>query len=430
MIKRYSTPEMLKIWSEENKIDKMWKIEVYVCEAWANHDKIPVSALKKIQQKIVLNPERIREIESVTHHDIVAFVTAAAEKIGSAAQYLHKGLTSSDVVDTTFSLQLVETAEILLVDLHKLAATLKKLAKKYKYLPMIGRTHGIHAEPITLGFKFAGWYSETLRDIERMKKAKEVVRYGKISGAVGTYAQLEPEIESYVCKKLGLNPEPISTQIIPRDRYAEYLSIVAIVAASLEKFALEIRHLQRTEVRELEEYFSPGQKGSSAMPHKRNPIICERICGLSRVLRSNLIAALENVALWHERDISHSSVERIIFPDSTTLLDYMLHKMNDLLQNLIVYPAQMERNMNLTRGLLYSQRVLLALMEKGLGRIPAYNLVQHNSMKVWDGENNFYDLIIKDEEILSYLNKQEIDKCFDLKYYSRYMDKIFKRLGI
>lgn len=429
MIERYSLPGMAKIWAEENKLKKMVQVEIFACEAWGKLGKIPKPALEKIKKNFLLDPKRIKEIEEKTQHDVVAFVEALSEKIGEEAKYLHYGMTSSDVVDTVFSLQLIEAADLLIRDLEELAQTLKSLAKKYKNTAMIGRTHGMHAEPITFGFKLATWYAETLRNLERIKRAREIVSYGKISGAVGTYAHLEPEIETYVCEKLGLKPEPISTQIVPRDRYAEYLTSLALVAGSIEKFALEIRHLQRSEVGEVEEYFGKGQKGSSAMPHKRNPILSERLCGLSRIIRANLFAGLENVALWHERDISHSSVERVIFPDSTILLDYILQKFNSLMKNLCVYPEKMRKNLELTKGLIFSQKILLTLMDKGLTRSKAYELVQRNALKV-NAQQSFQELVLKDKDIRSYLNEKEISQCFKIENYLKNLSYIFKKLHI
>ncbi len=429
MIERYSLPGMAKVWAEENKLRKMVQVEVLVCEAWGKLGKIPKPALEKIKRNFLLDPKRIKEIEEKTQHDVVAFVEALSEKIGEEAKYLHYGMTSSDVIDTVFSLQLIEAADLLIKDLEELAKTLKSLAKKYKNTVMIGRTHGMHAEPITFGFKLATWYAETLRNLERMKRAREIVSYAKISGAVGTYAHLKPEVETYVCEKLGLKAEPISTQIVPRDRYAEYLTSLALVASSIEKFGLEIRHLQRSEVNEVEEYFGKGQRGSSAMPHKRNPILSERLCGLSRIIRANLFAGLENVPLWHERDISHSSVERVIFPDSTILLDYILQKFNSMMKNLSVYPEKMRKNLELTKGLIFSQKILLTLMDKGLTRSKAYELVQRNALRV-NEKQSFQELVLKDKSLRRYLKEKEIAQCFKIENYLQNLSHIFKKLHI
>jgi adenylosuccinate lyase len=430
MIERYSLPKMSRIWQEEFKFKTMLDIELLTLEALAKKRKVPADALKRIKKKARFNLEKIKKIEKSTQHDVVAFVNNVAQYIGSDAKYLHLGLTSSDLLDTTLGVQLKEASGILIADLERLLTLLAKKAKRYKDMACIGRTHGVHAEPITFGLKMALWYDETKRNLDRLLQAKKEVSLGKISGAVGTYANIEPEVETYVCKKLGLKPANISTQVIQRDVYAQYMATLAVIGSSLEKFALEIRHLQRTEVLEAEEPFGRSQKGSSAMPHKRNPVICERICGLSRILRANTIAALENVALWHERDISHSSVERIIMPDSTLALDYMLNKFIEVMDGLMVYPENMLANLVKTRGLIFSQRVLLELMHKGLTRSKAYDLVQGCAMKTWKENLEFKDILLKDKTVSKYLTPRELDKIFDLDYYLRHVNKIFKRLDL
>ena len=431
MIDRYSLPEMSNIWQDEFKFKAMLDIEILTLEALSKQRKIPLPALRRIKKKARFNPDAIRRIEAKTQHDVVAFVQCVAQNIGPDAKYLHLGLTSSDLLDTTLGVQLKAASEILIDGLNKLSSLLAKKAKKYKDMACIGRTHGVHAEPTTFGLKLALWYDETKRNSERLLQAKEAVSLGKISGAVGTYANIEPEVEAYVCKKLGLKPAKISTQIIQRDVYAQYLSTLAIIGASLEKFATEIRHLQRTEVQEVEEPFAKGQKGSSAMPHKRNPVICERVCGLSRILRGNATVALENIALWHERDISHSSAERIIMPDSTILLDYMLHKFIEVMEGLRVYPDNMLANLVRTRGLIFSQRVLLGLMDKGLRRQKAYDLVQRCAMQSWKENSDFKEELLKEGSGVSeYLTRKDLEGIFDLEYYLRNVNKIFKRLGL
>ena len=431
MIDRYSLPEMSNIWQDEFKFKAMLDIEILTLEALSKQRKIPLPALRRIKKKARFNPDAIRRIEAKTQHDVVAFVQCVAQNIGPDAKYLHLGLTSSDLLDTTLGVQLKAASDILIDGLNKLSSLLAKKAKKYKDMACIGRTHGVHAEPTTFGLKLALWYDETKRNSERLLQAKEAVSLGKISGAVGTYANIEPGIEAYVCKKLGLKPAQISNQIIQRDVYAQYLSTLAIIGASLEKFATEIRHLQRTEVQEVEEPFAKGQKGSSAMPHKRNPVICERVCGLSRILRGNATVALENIALWHERDISHSSAERIIMPDSTILLDYMLHKFIEVMEGLRVYPDNMLANLVRTRGLIFSQRVLLGLMDKGLRRQKAYDLVQRCAMQSWKENSDFKEELLKEGSGVSeYLTRKDLEGIFDLEYYLRNVNKIFKRLGL
>ncbi len=430
MIERYSLPQMTNIWKEESKFKIMLDIELLTLEALSRQKKIPQIAFRRIKKKAKFNLTEIKKIEAKTQHDVVAFVANLAQNIGSDAQYLHLGLTSSDLLDTASGVQLKAASEILTADLNKLMNLLAKKARKYKEMVCIGRTHGVHAEPTTFGLKLALWFDETKRNLDRLLQAKEAVSIGKISGAVGTYAHIEPEVEAYVCKKLRLKPARISTQVIQRDVYAQYMATLAIIGSSLEKFATEIRHLQRTEVLEVEEPFGRGQKGSSAMPHKRNPVICERICGLSRILRANALASLESVTLWHERDISHSSVERVIMPDSTVLLDYMLNKFIEVIEGLVVYPENMLVNLVKTKGLIFSQRVLLELMQKGLIRQKAYDLVQRCAMKIWQQNLDFKEVLLKDKGVLRYLRREDLDRIFDLDYYLRNVNKIFKKVGL
>ncbi len=430
MIDRYSLPEMKSIWQEGFKFKTMLDIEILVLEALAKEKKIPFSVVSRVKKKARFNLKEIKNLEEKTQHDVVAFVNNVARYIGPDAKYLHLGLTSSDILDTTLGVQLAAASDILIADLDKLLKLLSRKARQYKDLACIGRTHGVHAEPTTFGLKLALWYDETRRNLTRLKLAKEEAAVGKISGAVGTYANIGPAVETYVCRKLGLKPAKISTQIIQRDIYAVYMARLAIIGSSLEKFATEIRHLQRTEVLEVEEPFAKGQKGSSAMPHKRNPVICERICGLSRLLRGNALAAMENICLWHERDISHSSVERVIFPDSTLALDYMLHKFIQVLEGLQVYPENMLANLARTRGLIFSQRVLLKLMEKGLPRQKAYDLVQRNAMKTWKDQSDFKANLMTDKDTQRYLTKKELDGIFQLDYYLRNVNTIFQRVGL
>src|SRR6266404_1274548 len=426
MIRRYSREVMREIWTEENKFSIWLQIEILACEA----RKIPRKDLATIKRRAKFSVERIREIERTTNHDVVAFTTNVAEHVGPASRHIHEGLTSSDVVDTALAVQMAQSADILIDDVRKLRAVVAKKAKKYKFVPMIGRTHGVHAEPTTFGLKMALMYEEFGRALERLVLARDIIAVGKLSGAVGTYAHLSPRVEAYVCKKLGLQADPISTQIVQRDRHAEFMSAIALVGCSIDRWALEFRHLQRTEVLEAEEFFAEGQKGSSAMPHKRNPITCERLCGLARVLRGNALAAMENVALWHERDISHRSVERIILTDSTTLLDYMLVTLTNVVDKLLVYPARMESNLEMSKGLIYSQGILLALTKKGLTREKAYALVQRNAMKTWAGTGSFKDSLLADAEVLKHLTKREIDRAFDLNIHLGQVDTIFKKVGI
>lgn len=430
MINRYTRPEMGKIWTEENKFQTWLDIEILACEAQAELGVIPKEAVKFIRDKAKFDVKRIDEIEAEVKHDVIAFLTNVGEYVGHESRFIHLGMTSSDILDTGLSLQMKQSADLLLKDLSELKDVLAKRAKEFKYTVMIGRTHGIHAEPITFGLKLALWYDETKRNIKRLEQAKETISYGQISGAVGTYEHLDPFVERYVCEKLGLKPAPISTQILQRDLHAEFLTTIAIIGSSLEKFATEIRHLQKTEVLEVEEYFSKGQKGSSAMPHKRNPITCERVAGLARVLRGNAQAAMENISLWHERDITHSSVERIIIPDSCILLDYMLGLITDIIDKLIVYPKNMQRNIDLTHGLIFSQEVLLALTKKGMKREDAYSLVQKYAMEVWQSKRNFKEVLKSDSNIMKYLNEKELDELFDLKKSIRNVDYIFNRIGL
>lgn len=429
MIPRYTRPGMGRIWTEENKFQKWLDVEIVVADAEAARGLIPKSAATAIRRKGRFNVRRIEEIESRVKHDVIAFTTSVAEHVGAPARYLHFGLTSSDVVDTANALLVAEASHIIADDLAALQQILKRRAYEFKHTPMIGRTHGIHAEPTTFGLKLAVWYDEVGRHRERFALAREHMRVGKISGAVGTAAHLDPSIEEAVCRKLGLNVAPASSQIIQRDRYAFYCSTLAGIASSLEKFALEIRNLQRTEVREVEEYFSEGQKGSSAMPHKRNPVTCEQICGLARVIRGHALAALEDVALWHERDISHSSVERVILPDSTILMDYVLAKTTSIIDRLRVYPDRMKKNLNLTRGLVFSGQVLLALTENGVSRETAYEWVQRNAMSVWKDESlDFKSEILQDPDIRKRLTPQEVKEAFDLRRPLRNVNRIFQRV--
>ena len=430
MISRYTLPRMGKIWKEEEKFALWLKIEVLACEAWAELGEIPKDAVARIKERAKFDIVGIKEIEKEVKHDVLAFLTNLAESIGPEARYVHLGLTSSDILDTTLALQMKRAGEIIIEDLAKLAGLLKKKARQYKDIPMVGRTHGVHAEPTTLGLKFALWFEETTRNFERMRQATKEIACGKISGAVGTYAHLNPRVEEYVCEKLDLVPAPVSTQIISRDRHAYYLSTLALIASSLDRFALEIRLLQRTETRELEEPFTRGQKGSSAMPHKRNPILCERICGLARLVRSNAQAALDNVSLWGERDISHSSVERVIVPDTTILVDYMLEKFIQILGGLSVYEENMKVNLQRSRGLIFSEGVLLKLVKKGLSREKAYQMVQRCAMKSWEENRDFEELVRKDSEIAKYLNEEEIKSIFNLAHHLRWGDKILERLQI
>ena len=428
MIERYTLPEMGAIWSLQNKFQKWLDVEIAVCEVHAEDGVIPRDALAEIKSKAAFTVERINEIEKTTDHDVIAFTTNLAENIGPSALFVHYGLTSSDVVDTANALLLKESCELLLARIDPLLEVLKRRAYEFKETPQIGRTHGIHAEPTSFGLVWALWYSELKRDRKRLKRALKTIAVGKISGAVGAFAHLDPSVEERVCEKLGLRAADVSTQVIQRDRYAEYLCVLAIVASTLEKIALQVRHWQRTEVREAQEAFKKGQKGSSAMPHKRNPILSERICGMARTVRANSIVGLENVALWHERDISHSSAERIVLPDSSATLDYMLVKTTSLLDTLVVYPENMLKNLDITRGLVFSGQLLLALTQKGVSREDAYAWTQRNAMKVWDEGGDYQDLIKKDADISSKLSPEEIARVFDLRHYLRNVDKVFERV--
>jgi adenylosuccinate lyase len=418
------------IWEDENKFRIWLEIEILACEAQAQLGVIPAEAVDVIRAKAKFDVDRILQIENEVKHDVIAFLTNVGEHVGPESRFIHLGMTSSDILDTALAVQMKQSAERLVEDLEALRTVLARRAKEFKYAPMIGRTHGIHAEPTTFGLKFALWYAETERNIERVRSALRTISVGQISGAVGTYAHLDPSVERYVCEKLGLRPAPISTQVLQRDRHAEFMNTLAICGCSLEKFATEIRHLQKTEVLEVEEYFSKGQKGSSAMPHKRNPITCERIAGLSRVLRGNALASMENVALWHERDITHSSVERVIIPDSCILLDYMLAEFTKIAEELLVYPDHMRANIDRTRGLIYSQDVMLALTQKGLKREDAYRLVQDEAMKVWKSDQSFRDLLEQRQEVTQHLSKVELDKLFDPKRSLTHVDYIFEQVGI
>ena len=430
MIARYTREEMGHIWSERNEFDTMLQVEILACEAQAELGVIPKEAAKVIREKADFEVERIHEIEKETNHDIISFVTAVGEHVGEEAKYIHLGLTSTDVKDTALGYMMKQACDILLADLHKFHDVLRRRAVEFKYTPMVGRTHGIHGEPTTFGLKMCLWMAEIERDIERLEHAKKNVAVGKLSGAVGTYSVVDPFVEKYVCEKLGLEPVKIATQVVQRDRHAELCSTIAIIGSTLDKIALEIRHLQRTEVREAEEYFSPKQKVSSAMQHNRNQITGERICGLARVLRGNAQAALEDVALWHERDISHSSVERVILPDSTITLDYMLHLVTRVIDKLLVYPENMKKNLELTGGLIFSQRVLTALVDKGAFRDNAYRWVQRHAMARWLEGKDFLAGLKSDEDIKKYLTDEEIEACFDPHAMLKHVDTIMGRFGL
>ena len=429
MIERYSRPQMKRVWSDESKFAKWLEVEIAVCEAWAELDIIPREAVPKIKLAR-LNLKRMEEILKETRHDMTAFLGSVAESLGDESRFIHLGLTSSDVIDTALSLQLVEATEILNQDIKELISVLAQKAIKHKYTAMIGRTHGVHAEPLSFGLKLALWIEEMKRNRQRLSEAKRAIAVGKISGAVGTYATLSPKVEERACARLGLASAPVSSQILQRDRHAQFMTTLAIIASSLEKFATEIRGLQRTETREVEEPFGVGQTGSSAMPHKRNPELCERICGLARLVRGYALTSMENISLWHERDISHSSTERIILPDSCLALDYSLALFTSVMRRLQIYPQRMKRNIGLTKGLIFSQRVMLALIDKGLSRQKAYELVQRNAMKAWQGNKNFLSLLKADPEVTATLPPEELEPLFDEQYYLRYIDEIFKRLGL
>ncbi|MBV9216293.1 MAG: adenylosuccinate lyase [Acidobacteria bacterium] len=428
MIERYTLPEMGALWSLQNKFQKWLDVEIAVCEVHAEDGTIPRDALADIKAKASFTVDRINEIEKTTDHDVIAFTTNLAENIGPASRFVHYGLTSSDVVDTANALLLRDACDILLKKIDDLLTVLKRRAFEFKDTPQIGRTHGIHAEPTSFGLAWALWYSDMQRNKRRLAEARDAVAVGKISGAVGAYGHLDPSVEERVCERLGLKAADVSTQVIQRDRYAEYLSTLAIIASTLEKIALQVRHWQRTEVREAQEAFKTGQKGSSAMPHKRNPILSERICGMARTVRANAIVGYENVALWHERDISHSSAERIVLPDSSATADYILAKTTSLLDKLVVYPERMLENLNITRGLVFSGQLLLALTQKGVTREDAYSWTQRNAMKVWDEGGDYQQLIKSDADISSKLSPEEIARVFDLKHYLRNVDKVFARV--
>jgi adenylosuccinate lyase len=428
MIERYTLPEMGAIWSQQNKFQKWLDVEIAVCEVHAEDGTIPREAVDEIKAKAAFTVERIAEIEKTTDHDVIAFTTNLAENIGEASRFVHYGLTSSDVVDTANAILLRESCDVLLAKIDAMLPVLKRRAYEFKDTPQIGRTHGIHAEPTSFGLVWALWYSEMQRNRERLERARAAVSVGKISGPVGAFSHLSPDVEERVCAKLGLTAADVSTQIIQRDRYAEYLCTLAIIAATLEKMALQVRHWQRTEVREAQEAFKTGQKGSSSMPHKRNPILSERICGMARTVRANSIVGLENVALWHERDISHSSAERIVLPDSSATTDYILAKTTGLLDTLVVYPENMLKNLNITRGLVFSGQLMLALTQKGVSREDAYVYTQRNAMKVWDEGGEYREQVTKDADISSYLSPEEIARVFDLGHYLRNVDKVFARV--
>jgi adenylosuccinate lyase len=429
MIKRYSRPQMKRIWSDKNKFDQWLKVEIAVCEAWSELGEISREDIAKIR-KASYNLGRVAEFLRVTHHDMTAFLSSVAESLGSESRFIHLGLTSSDVMDSALGLQLTQAAHILNRDVAELISVLESKAIEHKYTIMMGRTHGVHAEPTTFGLKMALWTEEMKRNAQRLAEARTNISAGKISGAVGTYASVPPQVEKIACTKLGLTPAPISNQIIQRDRHAQFLTTLAIIASSLEKFATEIRSLQRTEIREVEEPFEAGQTGSSAMPHKRNPELCERICGLARLMRGYAFTSLENIALWHERDISHSSAERIILPDSCLTLDYILSIFTSIMKGLKVYPENMRHNIELTQGLIFSQRVLLALINKGLTREEAYKVVQDNAMEAWQGKKNFLLLLQMDKRVTNYLTENGLKSLFDYNYYLKYVDTVFERLGL
>ncbi|EAD1104520.1 adenylosuccinate lyase [Listeria monocytogenes] len=430
MLERYTRKEMGNIWTEQNRYQAWLEVEILACEAWAELGDIPKEDVAKIRANAKFDVDRIHEIELETRHDVVAFTRSVSESLGAERKWVHYGLTSTDVVDTTNSYLLKQANEILRKDLENFIAIIGEKAKEHKYTVTMGRTHGVHAEPTTFGLKLALWYEEMKRNLERFNFAADGVEFGKISGAVGTYANIDPFVEAYVCEKLGTTPAPISTQTLQRDRHAEYLATLALIATSVEKFAVEVRALQKSEVREVEEFFAKGQKGSSAMPHKRNPIGSENVTGLARVIRGHMVTAYENVPLWHERDISHSSAERIILPDSTILLDYILNRFGNIVKNLTVFPENMKRNMDRTLGLIYSQRVLLALIDKGLAREAAYDVVQPRAMEAWEKQVPFRELVEQDATITENLSAEEIADCFDYNYHLKNVDLIFDRLGL
>ncbi len=428
MIQRYTRPEMGRIWTDENRYAKWLEVEIQACEAMAEQGVIPEEALETIKAKADFSVERILEIEEETKHDVIAFLANVAEYVGPDSRFIHLGLTSSDVVDTSFALLLKEAMSLIIGDVKTLLSVLEERAFEHKHTVMIGRSHGIHAEPMTFGLKLALWHAEMKRNLGRLERALEDISTGKLSGAVGTFANVSPAIEARACERLGLRPAEISTQIVQRDRHAAYFSALAVLGGTLEKIAVEIRHLQRTEVLEVQEPFSKGQKGSSAMPHKKNPIGCENISGLARILRTNALAAMENMALWHERDISHSSVERIIGPDSTILADYMLHRLTGILRGLVVYPENMKRNLGLLKGLIFSQQVLTRLSSAGLKRLDAYELVQRNALKVWDTGQEFKSLLLGDPDVCEHLREEDIEELFSVEHHLKHVDEIFDRV--
>ncbi|MEN6461204.1 MAG: adenylosuccinate lyase [Syntrophomonas sp.] len=430
MIERYTMPEIGAIWSDHNKLSNWLKIEIAACEGWARLDKIPAQAVEVIKERANFDESRINEIEAEVRHDVIAFLTNVGEYVGDESKYIHLGLTSSDILDTGIALQMRDSADLILDKMEKLREVIKEKALQYKYTLCIGRTHGVHGEPTTFGLKMALWYTEMARNIERLKQAREVIAYGAISGAVGNFAHLNPLVEEHVCETLGLKPCPISTQVIQRDRHAQFVTTLAVCASSLEKMATEIRNLQRTDILEAEEPFRKGQKGSSAMPHKRNPMMSERVAGLSRVIRGNALAAMENVALWHERDLTHSSVERVIIPDSCILLYYMLDKFTNVVKGLVIYEDNMADNIKKTQGLVFSQQLMLALVKKGILRESAYRIVQTNAMKSWNERLDFKELVLKDPEIMALISGDEIDRIFDYGVYTANVDFIFKRCGL
>ena len=430
MIPRYTRPEMGNIWSDENKFGVWLQIEILACEAMHKLGVVPAADLKRIKARAAFSVKRINAIEAKVNHDVIAFLTNVAEHVGPSSRFIHRGLTSSDVLDTALAVQMLQAMDILIADLKTVRKAAAAKARKYKFTPMIGRSHGVHAEPITFGLKMALMYDEFGRALTRLEAAREIIRVGQLSGAVGTHAHIDPFVEKYVCTKLGLKPAAISTQVLQRDRHAEYMSAIALVGASVDRWATEFRHLQRTEVLEVEEYFSKEQKGSSAMPHKKNPITGEKLCGLARLLRGNLVAALENVALWHERDISHSSVERVILPDSTIALDHMLVNLEKLVRNLVVSPERMKANLNLTHGLIHSQQVLLMLTQVGFTREQAYRMVQRHAMASWETQQSLRGLIEADAEIMTKVSKADLDKVFDLAVHFRDVNRTFKAVGL
>lgn len=430
MIERYTRPEMGSIWTEENRYQAWLEVEILACEAWAELGHIPKEDVQKLRENASFDVERIHEIEKETRHDVVAFTRAVSETVGEERKWVHYGLTSTDVVDTALSYLVKQANDILLNDMENFLEILKQKAQEHKYTVMMGRTHGVHAEPTTFGLKLALWYEEMKRNMERFKQAVDTVRVGKLSGAVGTYANIDPFVEQYVCEQLGLDAAPISTQTLQRDRYAHYMATLSLIATSIEKMGTEIRGLQKSETREVEEFFAKGQKGSSAMPHKRNPIGSENMTGIARVVRGHMLTAYENVPLWHERDISHSSAERIILPDTTIALNYMLNRFGNIVKNLTVFPENMKENMNRTYGLIYSQRVMLSLIEKGMTREEAYDTVQPKAMEAWEKGIQFRELVDAEEAITSRLSKDEIDDCFNYNYHIRHVDMIFERLGL